>query len=123
MQAATFLCGQFPNTQKADEIFLRALAALLQSYGPEIVRDCISPVVGIVRDNVEFLALNKVAGWCDRRQQFYRNLAGPTGRLQSRPLCSDVPPRTAGQYSYEEFLQWAAANGSPVRPIGRFDRA
>jgi hypothetical protein len=37
------------------------------------------------------------------------------GRLRS-------PVRKAGWMSYAEFITWAAANGKPARPIGRFEK-
>lgn len=31
------------------------------------------------------------------------------------------PARKLGQLTYGEFLEWAAANNKPPRPIGRFE--
>ena len=30
-------------------------------------------------------------------------------------------PLPLGQFSYGEFIEWAAANGTPSKPISRFD--
>jgi len=35
---------------------------------------------------------------------------------------SQPPPRKPGWLSYPEFLEWAAANGKPTKPIGRFEQ-
>jgi hypothetical protein len=40
-------------------------------------------------------------------------------QLQRRRLLP--PPRKAGQYTYDQFLQWAADNGKKTRPIGFFE--
>jgi len=31
------------------------------------------------------------------------------------------PPPSNGQFSFDEFLQWAAANNKSARPIGYFE--
>jgi len=33
-----------------------------------------------------------------------------------------APVRKTGWMSYSEFITWAAANGQPARPIGRFEK-
>jgi hypothetical protein len=104
-------------------VFVSSLATALTEYSIRVVQFVVDPRTGIITEFPNGLPnVGQIEKFCDHveeRQERQRRLAQLPRYQPSQPIAA--PPRTAGQFSHGEFLEWARANGVKPRAIGRFE--
>jgi hypothetical protein len=117
---AEILFGCYRKSDANDpKIYLTAALAIMLEYPKNVIDYITDPVRGLPATKYFLPSIAEIREACEIRQHLEQTLAQPTRKSRSQPY--QAPARLPGQFSYAEFLAWAATNSKPGRPIGRFE--
>jgi hypothetical protein len=120
LERTRILFGCYRKTDANDpEIYLTAAVAILLQYPKTIIDHVTDPVHGLPASKYFLPSIAEIREACEIRSRFEQTIAKPAHKPRSQPY--QTPARLPGQFSYAEFLAWAATNSKPGRPIGRFE--
>jgi hypothetical protein len=108
------------NEVNDPEIYVTSVITILaDGYTKSVVDYVTDPRTGLPSEQTFLPSIYEIRQACNARAQTEYHLAKPSYKSKSQPY--QAQPRQRGQFSYAEFLIWAAENNKSDRPVGAFE--